>query len=175
MLKFIWRCKISTGPVENHTRCLWNYKIHRCILYFSAKYAKKCVVFLKTLHSWQEFYMTAGRGGRNKFQVWGKVYPTRASFSRSLPSMQTKVPRGLEGRSPRNPPRISISFSQSLPSMQTKIPTGLWGPKPKEPSWDLNICHQWRGQGTLAHNLPIWQHISIFTTFEKQSMINQSH
>ena len=39
----------------------------------------------------------------------GKVYPTRASFSQSLPSMQTKIPRGLEGRSPRNPPRISIS------------------------------------------------------------------
>ena len=37
----------------------------------------------------------------------GKVYPTRASFSQSLPSMQTKIPRGLEGRSPRNPPRIS--------------------------------------------------------------------
>ena len=80
----------------------------------------------------------------------GKVYPTRASFSRSLPSMQTKVPRGLEGRSPRNPPRISISFSQSLPSMQTEIPRGLRGPKPKEPSKDLNICHQWRGQGTQA-------------------------
>ena len=69
----------------------------------------------------------------------GKVYPTRASFSQSLPSIQTKIPRGL------------------------------WGPKPKEP---LNICHQWRGQVTQAHNLPIWQHTSIFTTFEKQSMIN---
>ena len=27
---------------------------------------KKCVVFLKNLHSWQEFYTTAGRGGRDK-------------------------------------------------------------------------------------------------------------
>ena len=35
-----------------------------------AKYVRSCVVFLKTLHSWQEFYTTAGRDGRDKFQVW---------------------------------------------------------------------------------------------------------
>ena len=52
-------------------------------------------------------------------------------------------------------------------------PQGPIEPQPGEPSRDLNICHQWRGQGTQAHDLPIWQHISIFTTFEKQSMINR--
>ena len=61
--------KISTVSEESHTRVCEITK-YMCILYFSAKYAKKCVVFLKTLHSWQEFYTTAGRGGRNKFQVW---------------------------------------------------------------------------------------------------------
>ena len=76
VLKFIWRCKISTVTEEYHTMCLWNYKIYRCILYFSVKYAKKCVVFLKTLHSWQEFYTTAGRDGHDKFQVWWKVTRT---------------------------------------------------------------------------------------------------
>ena len=30
---------------------------------------QKCVVFLKYLHNWQEFYTTAGRNGRDKFQV----------------------------------------------------------------------------------------------------------
>ena len=34
-----------------------------------AKYAKKCTVFLKKLHSWQKFYTTASRGGRDKFQL----------------------------------------------------------------------------------------------------------
>ena len=29
----------------------------------------KCVAFSTNLHSWQEFYMTAGRGGRDKFQL----------------------------------------------------------------------------------------------------------
>ena len=32
------------------------------------KICKKCVVFLKNLHSWQEFYTTAGRGGRDKLR-----------------------------------------------------------------------------------------------------------
>ena len=70
VLEFIWMCKISSLTEESHTRCLWNCKIYRCILYFSAKYAKKCLVFLKNLHSWQEFYTTAGCDGRDKFQVW---------------------------------------------------------------------------------------------------------
>ena len=35
-----------------------------------AKYVRNCVVFWKILHSWQKFYTTAGRGGRDKFQVW---------------------------------------------------------------------------------------------------------
>ena len=35
-----------------------------------AKYVRNCVVFWKNLHSWQNFYTTAGRDGRDKFQVW---------------------------------------------------------------------------------------------------------
>ena len=35
-----------------------------------AKYVRNCVVFWKNLHSWQKFYTTAGRDGRDKFQVW---------------------------------------------------------------------------------------------------------
>ena len=31
-----------------------------------AKYERNCVVFWKTLHSWKEFYTTAGRDGRDK-------------------------------------------------------------------------------------------------------------
>ena len=33
------------------------------------KTCKKFVAFLTNLHSWQEFYTTAGRGGRDKFQL----------------------------------------------------------------------------------------------------------
>ena len=33
------------------------------------KYVRNYVVFWKNLHSWQKFYTTAGRGGRDKFQV----------------------------------------------------------------------------------------------------------
>ena len=38
-----------------------------------AKYVRNCVVFWKNLHSCQKFYRTAGRGGRDKFQVWKKA------------------------------------------------------------------------------------------------------
>ena len=34
------------------------------------KWVRNCVVFWKNLHSWQKFYTTAGRDGRDKFQVW---------------------------------------------------------------------------------------------------------
>ena len=34
-----------------------------------AKYVRKCVNFRKNLLSWQKFYTTAGRDGRDKFQV----------------------------------------------------------------------------------------------------------
>ena len=40
-----------------------------------AKYVRNCVVFWKNLHSWKKFYTTAGRDGRDKFQVW--VHYTR--------------------------------------------------------------------------------------------------
>ena len=40
-----------------------------------AKYVRNCVVFRENLHSWQKFYTTAGRDGRDKFQVW--KYPFR--------------------------------------------------------------------------------------------------
>ena len=38
-----------------------------------AKYVRNCVVFWKNLHSWQKFYTTAGRDGRDKFQVCQKT------------------------------------------------------------------------------------------------------
>ena len=34
-----------------------------------AKYVRNCVVFWENLHSWQKFYTTTGRDGRDKFQV----------------------------------------------------------------------------------------------------------
>ena len=34
-----------------------------------AKYVRNCVVFWENLHSWQKFYTTPGRDGRDKFQV----------------------------------------------------------------------------------------------------------
>ena len=34
------------------------------------KYLRNCVVSWKNVHRWQKFYMTAGHGGREKFQVW---------------------------------------------------------------------------------------------------------
>ena len=39
-----------------------------------AKYIWNCVVFWKNLHSWQKFYTTAGRDGRDKFQVCSFVH-----------------------------------------------------------------------------------------------------
>ena len=33
------------------------------------KWVRNCVVFWKNLHSWQKFYTTAGRDGRDKCQV----------------------------------------------------------------------------------------------------------
>ena len=42
-------------------------------VYKLAKYVRNCVVFWKNLHSWQKFYTTAGRDGRDKFQVSGTV------------------------------------------------------------------------------------------------------
>ena len=38
-----------------------------------ANYVRSCIVFWKNLHSWQKFYTTSGRGGRNKFQVCEEV------------------------------------------------------------------------------------------------------
>ena len=39
-------------------------------MYFYKNYARKHVVFWKNLHSWQKFYTTAGRDGRDKSQLW---------------------------------------------------------------------------------------------------------
>ena len=59
-------CKISTvsekkvvlgGKLQNLTVDLMPIR----------KTCKKFVAFLTNLHSWQEFYMTAGHGGRDKF------------------------------------------------------------------------------------------------------------
>ena len=47
-----------------------------------AKYVRNCVVFWKNLHSWQKFYTTAGRDGRDKFQVWGCPHHVCSSPSR---------------------------------------------------------------------------------------------
>ena len=41
--------------------------------YFYANLARKRVVFWKNLHSCKNFYTTAGRDGRDKFQVW--IFP----------------------------------------------------------------------------------------------------
>ena len=38
-----------------------------------AKYWRNCVVLWENLHSWQKFYTTAGRDGRDKFQVCAHV------------------------------------------------------------------------------------------------------
>ena len=38
-------------------------------LVLSRKFCKKRIVFWKNLHSWHEFYMTAGCGGRDKSQL----------------------------------------------------------------------------------------------------------
>ena len=38
-------------------------------VYKLAKYVRNCVVFWKNLHSWQKFYTTAGRDGRDKSQL----------------------------------------------------------------------------------------------------------
>ena len=50
------------------------FKSYEESLYLGAckpvKYVRNYVVFWKNLHSWQKFYTTAGRGGRDKFQVW---------------------------------------------------------------------------------------------------------
>ena len=43
-----------------------------------AKYVRNCVVFWENLHSWQKFYTTTGRDGRDKFQVWETWWADRA-------------------------------------------------------------------------------------------------
>ena len=48
--------------MQNHTWCVY-------ILYFYAYYARIHVVFQENLHSWQKFYTTAGRDGRDKSQL----------------------------------------------------------------------------------------------------------
>jgi len=49
-----------------------------------AKYVRNCVVFWKNLHSWQKFYTTAGRDGRDKFQVCWRRRPRRRQLSGML-------------------------------------------------------------------------------------------
>ena len=46
--------------------------LHLCVCKL-AKYVRDCVVFWKNLHSWQKFYTTVGRDGRDKFQVWKEI------------------------------------------------------------------------------------------------------
>ena len=41
---------------------------------------KKRVDFWKKLHSWQKFYMTAGRNGRDKSQLWIPNSPEKPSL-----------------------------------------------------------------------------------------------
>ena len=65
-----------------------------------AKYVRSCVVFWKNLHSWQKFYTTAGRGGRDKFQVCILVLSFESElakynfFSSSLKRKQLKQQAG---------------------------------------------------------------------------------
>ena len=49
------------------------------------KWVRNCVVFWKNLHSWQKFYRTAGRDGRDKFQVCYEDLPTTSPHNLSLP------------------------------------------------------------------------------------------
>ena len=58
-----------------------------------AKYVRNCFVFWENLHSWQKFYMTAGR---DKFQVWSSYslihqrrYPP--NLSRSPRKISTNI------------------------------------------------------------------------------------
>ena len=37
---------------------------------FYVNHARNCVVIRENLHSWHKFYMTAGRDGRDKSQLW---------------------------------------------------------------------------------------------------------
>ena len=48
---------------------------------FIRKFCKKLRCFRKNLHSWKYFYTTAGRDGRDKFQVWWLTYLTSTSFA----------------------------------------------------------------------------------------------
>ena len=49
---------------------MYTYQIKGQISYLYANFAGKHVVFTKNLHSWKYLYTTAGRDGRDKFQVW---------------------------------------------------------------------------------------------------------
>ena len=40
-------------------------------IFFLVKLLRSWGCFLKNLHEWQEFYTTAGRTGRAKYQLWG--------------------------------------------------------------------------------------------------------
>ena len=53
-----------------------------------AKYVRNCVVFWKKLHSSQKFYTTAGRSGRDKFQVWMKYTRNKSIWKMFLSSRQ---------------------------------------------------------------------------------------
>ena len=53
---------------------MYTYQIIGQISYFYANFARKRIVSWKNLHSWQCFYTTAGRDGRDKFQVWAESH-----------------------------------------------------------------------------------------------------
>ena len=66
-------------------------ELQNILVYFILfhKICKKCIVFLKNLHSLQEFYTAAGRDGRDKFQVCQKVLPEHLHLCEQL--CQTEV------------------------------------------------------------------------------------
>ena len=68
----------------------------------STKHVRNYVVFWKNSHSGQKFYMTAGRSGRDKFQLW---FTSEGMSKKRIEKIKTlAMTRGLyyviNGRSP---------------------------------------------------------------------------
>ena len=69
LLKSISMCKITAvSEKKSYYVCVKLKNVKVDIMPIS-NICKKCVVFLTNLHSWQEFYTTAGCNSRDKFQV----------------------------------------------------------------------------------------------------------
>ena len=93
-----------------------------------AKYVSNCVVFWKNLHSWQNFYTTAGRDGRDKFHLCKQTtfanHPPTSSPSRGWFSFRSLL-QVEDRRFQRPDSRIYIQFSikQTGPYLFTALYT----------------------------------------------------